>query len=96
MPDGTDLKACASIVCVSAVVVVQGSAAVQAPLQVAGQEWLVTCVSMGNPHAVVFGSKQGKLKVVFLLRLYAFHCSDAAFFIRVISACYMFQTCNSV
>ncbi|MEN9205538.1 MAG: diaminopimelate epimerase [Thermostichales cyanobacterium DRC_bins_46] len=24
------------------------------PLLVAGQEWLVTCVSMGNPHAVVF------------------------------------------
>ena len=34
--------------------VTQGSTAVQAPLQVAGQEWLVTCVSMGNPHAVTF------------------------------------------
>ena len=42
---------------------VQGSTAVQAPLQLAGQEWLVTCVSMGNPHAVVFGTKQGNLKV---------------------------------
>ena len=36
---------------------------VQAPLQIAGQEWLVTCVSMGNPHAVVFGSREGSLQV---------------------------------
>ena len=27
---------------------------INAPLTVAGREWLVTCVSMGNPHAVVF------------------------------------------
>ncbi|GAB4217983.1 MAG: diaminopimelate epimerase [Synechococcales cyanobacterium] len=27
---------------------------IQAPLTVAGQDWAVTCVSMGNPHAVVF------------------------------------------
>lgn len=27
---------------------------VEAPLTVAGQEWKVTCVGMGNPHAVVF------------------------------------------
>jgi len=27
---------------------------IEAPLTVAGQEWKVTCVSMGNPHAVVF------------------------------------------
>jgi len=27
---------------------------IEQPLQVAGQEWLVTCVNMGNPHAVVF------------------------------------------
>ena len=45
----------------------QGSRAVQAPLQVAGQEWLVTCVSMGNPHVVVFGTTQGNLKVTVLL-----------------------------
>ena len=42
---------------------VQGSTVVQAPLQVAGQEWQVTCVSMGNPHAVVFGTKDGNLQV---------------------------------
>jgi len=28
--------------------------AIDAPLTVAGQEWLVTCVGMGNPHAIVF------------------------------------------
>ena len=27
---------------------------IDAPLSVAGQDWAVTCVSMGNPHAVVF------------------------------------------
>ena len=27
---------------------------VEVPIQVAQQDWLVTCVSMGNPHAVVF------------------------------------------
>lgn len=56
-----------SFLFLSAVVVAQGSTAVQAPLQVAGQDWLVTCVSMGNPHAVVFGTTQGNLKVAFLL-----------------------------
>ena len=28
--------------------------AINAPLTVAGQEWQVTCVGMGNPHAIVF------------------------------------------
>ena len=27
---------------------------IDAPLTVAGQEWKVTCVGMGNPHAIVF------------------------------------------
>ena len=27
---------------------------VEVPLTVAGQEWKVTCVGMGNPHAIVF------------------------------------------
>lgn len=58
-------------------VVLQGGAAVQAPLQVAGQDWLVTCVSMGNPHAVVFGTTQGNLKVAFLCCL--LHPTIAAF-----------------
>lgn len=41
----------------------QGSTVVQAPLQLAGQEWQVTCVSMGNPHAVVFGTKDSNLQL---------------------------------
>lgn len=27
---------------------------IEAPLEVAGKSWQVTCVSMGNPHAIVF------------------------------------------
>ena len=42
----------------------QGSTVVQAPLQLAGQEWLVSCVSMGNPHAVIFGNSSGDLQVL--------------------------------
>ncbi len=30
------------------------STVVDAPITVAGKEWHITCVSMGNPHAVVF------------------------------------------
>lgn len=29
-------------------------AVIDTPIQVAGKEWRMTCVSMGNPHAVVF------------------------------------------
>ncbi len=31
-----------------------GSKVIEAPLGVAGQSWLATCVSMGNPHCLVF------------------------------------------
>ena len=31
-----------------------GESVVDRPLEVAGQTWQVTCVSMGNPHAVVY------------------------------------------
>ena len=86
VPDSTDPKAYASIGSVSAVAVVQGSTVVQAPLQVAGQEWLVTCVSMGNPHAVVFGTKQGNLKVLSLLHLHSFHSSNAMFSVCCVPA----------
>lgn len=41
----------------------QGSTVVAAPLQVAGHEWSVTCVSMGNPHAVVFTRDSADFKV---------------------------------
>lgn len=32
----------------------EGDRAVDEPITVAGKEWRMTCVSMGNPHAVVF------------------------------------------
>ena len=35
---------------------VQDGAAVQAELEVDGQRWQVTCVSMGNPHALVYSN----------------------------------------
>ena len=34
-------------------------AAVRAPLPIADRTWLVTTVSMGNPHAVVYGDAEG-------------------------------------
>ncbi len=35
-------------------VVCEGKEAVAQPIEAAGKTWLMTCVSMGNPHAVVF------------------------------------------
>jgi len=35
-------------------VVAKTSPVVDLPLEVAGKTWLATCVSMGNPHAVIF------------------------------------------
>lgn len=35
-------------------VVAEGSLAVDMPIMVEGQEYRMTCVSMGNPHAVIF------------------------------------------
>ena len=37
----------------------QGSRVVQAQLSAAGREWLVTCVSMGNPHAITYSTADG-------------------------------------
>jgi len=34
-------------------------AAIQQPLEVAGQTYLITCVSMGNPHALIFSTADG-------------------------------------
>lgn len=33
---------------------------VKAPLDVDGKTWLMTCVSMGNPHAITFGQEGGE------------------------------------
>ncbi len=38
----------------------QGESAVQAPLTIDGTEWLMTCVSMGNPHAITYGTSDGQ------------------------------------
>lgn len=38
----------------------QSEAVVQAKLAVEGREWLMTCVSMGNPHAITFGTADGQ------------------------------------
>lgn len=34
---------------------------VKAELDVGGVTWNVTCVSMGNPHCVIFGKKGGQV-----------------------------------
>ena len=35
-------------------VVAEGDRVINEPIEVCGREWRMTCVSMGNPHAVVF------------------------------------------
>jgi diaminopimelate epimerase len=40
-----------------------GSVVVEAPLAVAGKTWAVTCVSMGNPHAVIYSADGAPIKV---------------------------------
>jgi diaminopimelate epimerase len=35
---------------------------VKAPLVVDGKTWLVTCVSMGNPHCITFGEEGGEVR----------------------------------
>ena len=35
-------------------VIAEGESVIDAPISVGGKEWNMTCVSMGNPHAVVF------------------------------------------
>ncbi|KAL4421735.1 hypothetical protein ABPG77_002351 [Micractinium sp. CCAP 211/92] len=37
----------------------QGESVVQQGLEVDGRTWLMTCVSMGNPHAITFGLADG-------------------------------------
>lgn len=39
----------------------EGESVIDAPIQVQGQEYRVTCVSMGNPHAVVFVDNTAQL-----------------------------------
>lgn len=41
----------------------QGSTVVQQQLQVAGKGWSITCVSMGNPHAIIYSNEDGPVKI---------------------------------
>lgn len=41
----------------------EGGAVVEAPLEVAGKQWAMTCVSMGNPHAVTYSAGGAPIKV---------------------------------
>lgn len=47
----------------------KNEAVVQAELEVEGLTWHVTCVSMGNPHCVTFGTKESKVLQVDDLKL---------------------------
>ncbi|KAK9850265.1 hypothetical protein WJX84_008182 [Apatococcus fuscideae] len=44
----------------------QDGAAVAVPLQIEGTSWPMTCVSMGNPHAVTFGPADSPIQVASL------------------------------
>ncbi len=56
-------------------VVADVSPVVDLPLQIGEQTWNVTCVSMGNPHAVTFTSDIHKLNLVELGPLFETHPS---------------------
>ena len=47
----------------------QDGAVVQADLEVDGRRWQVSCVSMGNPHALVYSSGDGQQIKVLLVDL---------------------------
>lgn len=40
----------------------RGESVVAAELVVDGVSWIVTCVSMGNPHCITFGTKDGQVR----------------------------------
>lgn len=46
---------------------------IKEPVQVGGKTYEITCVSMGNPHAVVFVDDPGKVKLEELGPLFEFH-----------------------
>lgn len=58
----------------------KGQSVVKAELDVDGVIWNVTCVSMGNPHCVTFGSKESQVSI---LDIYM-HCRCIKFiFVRL-------------
>ena len=40
-------------------VIAEGESVIDAPISVGGKDWNMTCVSMGNPHAVIFTEDVG-------------------------------------
>ena len=44
-------------------VVAEGEMAVDTPIEVQGQEYRMTCVSMGNPHAIVYRNDVANLEI---------------------------------
>ena len=59
LPIGTGWSRSYCIGVLANVVSMQGSSVVQAKLSAAGKDWLMTCVSMGNPHAITYGTADG-------------------------------------
>lgn len=49
----------------------QGERVVNAPVKIGGQRWQITCVSMGNPHCVVFVDCVDELDLTVLGPLFA-------------------------
>ncbi|MBQ7926210.1 MAG: diaminopimelate epimerase [Lachnospiraceae bacterium] len=44
-------------------VTVEGDAAIDTPIEVQGHEYRMTCVSMGNPHAVIFADHVAEMEL---------------------------------
>ena len=54
-------------------VTLEGEQAVDVDIEVAGQNWKMTCVSMGNPHAVIFVPKLSEVDLNHLGPLFENH-----------------------
>lgn len=51
-------------------------AVVGAELIVDDTAWIITCVSMGNPHCITFGSKQCQVYSILALSLQKYLCTQ--------------------
>ena len=67
----------------------KGEAVIQAELVVDGVSWNVTCVSMGNPHCITFGTKGGPVRA-------CLHLLDLSFcnFYQHMEFCFCSLFCN--
>lgn len=57
------ITTCSCTCCVGSCVGLQGSTVVQQALEVDGRKWAMTCVSMGNPHAITYSVDGQPIKV---------------------------------